>query len=1330
MRRGFLVVILVAAVAVAGFAPPALGEDTFIRWTPNGVLSGQWSGVSPDPVEPLTVGTTECKGQQRAWRNGPSAVLLRLTWFDCHGGMDPVAADLDDRRGGRYADVGVPSALGAGLDLVERAGSANQRTWVEGHYRVTVFADCPGAAAATCTGLTAAAARDLSARLPGEPVETRGSRSLAATGWIVAMALFWLLGIGAAAGLRRLRRDSYRVAAGMRRWVLVDAAARVARRKARLRRVAVLLGAPLLFAVLVTIARSASGTVDANAVALLALFGILLGVPATVLLVLSRGAPRPDDWRWQIRRTDLPHGRRVAATLLDIGSGLTLVALVVLFLAGMGSGRTVSLPPELTALTQMMFFGLLALAWPVSRWVRNRMAADVWSLLNARPGEPILYVRGLGGAGATLRAAPRGGRGPLHYAARLLVASRKQPFEEVLIGLLARHGRVVAVQPDGSSGSPGPASPTTYSLAGGRPALAQAVRDAHLVALLVGAYPQAQALARDVVELCVDRPLLLVLPPGPPAEVAVRWQGWWRCVAEIPPMSALHPSFAPDGTHVLVHLPGDGWYAWGAAHRDEYTYAAAVHDGLARATAGVQSARRVGDVPGVRGAAHSVEILATAADQEAARDMAGQLAGMDVTAVVADPVAIASDRSPAGDVVVVISPAALADLTWVVAVGHMLSGPVRPVPVVRGTVRAEDLPPGLAGRNWLHWGAGPRAMESAALYAAVNSDPERYEVHRDLLTRATAWVADNRSDTLLITGEGESEAAVAHLIAAEQDSLAQPSPLIRDFVAASAVAARRRRRQRGRWLVGGTALLIVTALLVSVGWWVNRGPAGNSRLAALVGLTSALAADRPDWIGVLAGALILQGNERQAATARATLRATLDATWPHNFIGAAHDAPITDMAMVGGTDLLTADGMGSVTRWDPADGSVRWRRQVARPLTRLAATPDGGHAVAVSPGALHLLTTDPWRDRTVPVDGEVIEVAITDDGRTASYATRDGQLGVLDVPAGNQVRRPARYPAVLDLRPDSAAGSLRALVRTGPRAVAVVDAVSGRVTARAAAAGAEYGSVGAGGYLAVGAGDGELAAGPAGSGLSPVGVKLPRAVYDVDVLPHGRIITASPAYGLLAIQAPDGLVTARLQVAQHGEHLVRVSPDGRFLLCTNGLGVTVWRTDELWPAVSAPKVAAPGSTPRATAAGLVVEGGPDGVVTVRGVGDVSRYPAVTGRVTAAAISADQATVVVGSSLGEAAEVDLTAGTVVRRWISPTGGTVRTVGWDSGGRLAIRTTSWWGVDSCAGCGADGPLLAALRARVRGCYAPANLDGISRDTRQRLGLRECHRSPGAE
>jgi hypothetical protein len=46
------------------------------------------------------------------------------------------------------------------------------------------------------------------------------------------------------------------------------------------------------------------------------------------------------------------------------------------------------------------------------------------------------------------------------------------------------------------------------------------------------------------------------------------------------------------------------------------------------------------------------------------------------------------------------------------------------------------------------------------------------------------------------------------------------------------------------------------------------------------------------------------------------------------------------------------------------------------------------------------------------------------------------------------------------------------------------------------------------------------------------------------------------------------------------------------------------------------------------------------------------------------------------------------------------------------------------------GSDDRLLDALRSRVRGCYAAPNLDGITGDTRRRIGLRVCDASPQAK
>jgi WD40 repeat protein len=436
-------------------------------------------------------------------------------------------------------------------------------------------------------------------------------------------------------------------------------------------------------------------------------------------------------------------------------------------------------------------------------------------------------------------------------------------------------------------------------------------------------------------------------------------------------------------------------------------------------------------------------------------------------------------------------------------------------------------------------------------------------------------------------------------------------------------------------------------------------------------------------------------------------------------------------------ELVTADYAGTLTGWEIATGAVVWRRAIDKQrIDRIAMTPDAELIVATAGPRLHIIRPSPWSHSTVDLPAEIEHIAISTDSRVLAVALADGRLATVDPANSSVITVAGAYADILDLRAQNQDRSVRALVRRSDSHLAVIDATTGREVQEIlvgtatvnAALGAEPGSV------AVSGPDGELRVGIGGTALAPLGQRVPAILDSLLVLTPDRVVTASSAFGVVAYDRPTGLVLKRLQVAQAGVSLIRSSPDGKYLLCSSGYGLFVWAATELGPVASPATVIRPGSEPEAHIGSTIARGDATGQLTViSNERPTFRAVVTSGAITAVAVSADGTDVLVGSELGEVAEIDVTNKVVVRRWGSPSGGSIDTIGWSlDGSQILIRIAPdlWWSTGACPGCGADAALLAALASRIKGCYQEPNLLYIGEEARQRLNLRVCLPSPNAE
>ncbi len=1315
--------LVVAALLMA--AGPAAAEDSaptvLSTWAPDG-LAGKWQAQEPADLGDRTLnGRNECPGRERSWRQPATGRGIAVDWWSC--------ADRDRRLWLSALESSMPASspgwqetapvFAPNQEILYSDGPVYVREWMAGRFVIQVRTVCPGESRHQCLRLNQQIARELAANMPQRPGTITGSRASQLTAVLVVALIVTLAGIGAAHLVARARRQFYQVSATSgTRFFTVGEDARRQRRQARRRRFGLLLVTPLAVVVVAVLPRTLTGTVSlGDAASTLLLLPLAIG--GIVLLALSRDPfprlvwpPLPGAGRWFTR----------ALVLISH----VLVGLVVLLSALRFGGALVrplsdgmsTLVGALLTLVALPTFGL---AW----WLRRRLAREAWQRLANRPGPPFAYVQGFFDQSRKIAAPPLVRLGAPARLRALRKPLLRVPFDEFVAAQAAVHRPVVAVDVRRPAHPP----PGLHRVPIGYATTGESW--AHTLVITAGPYAGEPADAELVGRLVAshqDRPIAVVLPPWPPDQVAAELSRWRAPLAGVAPFDELGELPMPSGTLVAVHVPGRGWHAWGATEHHVWAYVRALHDALAFAASHVEDKSAPAGTP----SADRLTVSLVSSDDRVADDLATGLRTLG----------LAVQRTPSDDpgvsAVVVLSRAALADPAWLSTVAGLDAAGVRVIPVQAEDIDAAAAPAVVTDVNWIRWAGPGSARTLADVFAAVTADPARYRRHRSLTGQARAWAAANRDPALLITDHRDAEEAADHIDAAAGDGIARPSGLTREYVMASAVLARRRRGGARKGWLAGTAAVLVFAGVIALTVVAVRGRGSANRLTGLVSSVPIIAGDRPDWAGELSGAILLQGNDEQRETARRALRTMLDQPWPGTTLGAGHDVLFTDTVPVAG-GALTVDGLGTLTRWETAGGSVRWRRQLTGMPTVLDATPDGRTIAAADGRSLQLITEQPWRRETVTLPADAIRLAVLPAAQVVVVATKDGGLTSIGLRAPHARTPIGRFTTVLDVRRVTGGATARAVVVTRGGRVALVDTRSHRVaeqapiplpgdlTSAAAAIGAD------GSTVAVTGGNRTLYLRTAGSPLHSTGALVGEGAV-LTVLPGAQIVHGSDQYGTRVLDGRTGTTTDPFRAASPKPTIMRTSDDGHTVLLSNGLGTEVWSGDTLAPIARPGPVGGLGTTTRSAVDGTTIKGTEDGIVVITH-GDTQPYRvrAVRGAVTTVKLSAGGAAAVVGSALGEVTEVDVDHRTVVTRWAAPDGRPVTAIGWAAApGRLTVRTAGgiWWSPRTCGGCGTDGPLLAALRDRITGCSREDNLAEMTEDTRRDLGLRVCRKSPPPE
>jgi hypothetical protein len=355
-------------------------------------------------------------------------------------------------------------------------------------------------------------------------------------------------------------------------------------------------------------------------------------------------------------------------------------------------------------------------------------------------------------------------------------------------------------------------------------------------------------------------------------------------------------------------------------------------------------------------------------------------------------------------------------------------------------------PEQLAEVNWIPWRDDAPEAASAAVLVSITLGADTWRTLRQLRDDTTAWERSDRSTALLVHDIARAqEYADVVRSSAERVDQRRLGDDMRDYVTESLAVATsaHRRSTRRRW--GLTALLAVATVAAAILVPAIANARRTNWQALVTNLGDASARQQPEWTGILAGALLINGTEEQRVIARTALRESLQRPWTLNNVDlgtgySVENAWISDDRSTGWIiELETATRRSSLVRYDIRRGAVVSRIDLGGFYLQLGMSEDGSTAVVGGDGGFAVVDTRAGRvERTLPVDGELGggDIVFTADHR-AVVATGYGRLLAIPLEPPGPVTEIARYATWLDVQLDRT-GTAVALMKTRPGHYAMV----------------------------------------------------------------------------------------------------------------------------------------------------------------------------------------------------------------------------------------------------------------------------------------------------
>ena len=582
----------------------ATRTDPLSAWVPWG---GSWES---EPIAGPETDVCESHGSGHLAEDGQVVLMMWARCPDAHEATLLEESEWPTTADATSADL-LP-AFGFGHDvyqdhLIEGRLSVS-RHWVQGDYFVSLVMSCPDGDVYECGLSSIANARSFAVMVPGAVAEAQWVRT-----WYTQLVLVFAVPLatvlilhGPRRILMRVRSSGYRVPSppdpafedvGPLAW-----RARIHRLVRRAIAIVAIVAVqdPLLLLVVDTF-----GLTDLVDVALLFVPLVVAGIVVLILRLVWRPNPLLSSGRMRVRLTPVvAAGYAIRGTAFALAAGgLSLYHWIVIFATSGGAIggdlakdrlRADALAGDLLAWIKLVlillnntgwiavvFFLILVLpiflAYLLDRLGRRVTRTSVPATLASDTRPYFLYLRGFDEDDLRIEES-LGRRGLIG----MLTPFGRPRFEEVLVEHLTTAGPVIAISRGESRLPDLGAAKATLGDDEWQGKVDEWVGGARAVVMSATPDQVREGLLWELTHLS-DRPdsppIVLVIAPWSRAEIQRRFSAFRRATAGLPPFSELDAEL-PDGVHLAVWTREDGWRAYGARRRWDWTYAAALRRAL------------------------------------------------------------------------------------------------------------------------------------------------------------------------------------------------------------------------------------------------------------------------------------------------------------------------------------------------------------------------------------------------------------------------------------------------------------------------------------------------------------------------------------------------------------------------------------------------------------------------------------------------------------------------------------------------------------------------------------------------------------------------------
>ncbi|UVS80532.1 hypothetical protein [Actinokineospora sp. UTMC 2448] len=623
MRLYFIrasIALLVTAAALVSTPPSALGQE---NWSPELALPGDWTLEDQN----LDLGVVQvsnlrqCTVRQSVWRLANSKIAVGVTTGECDGRVAAIWLSQKSRGQAARAEEQTVLADGPEWTFVRTvsSGEAFGRMWPQGPRAYLLVVHCDKWSREECAERNQQLSASLANSSSGKPVRSHmDAIAIALQVNLVQMPFaVWFLVAGVPTILFWLFRARFRIRH-------TDPVIDVRERAARLRYRSIAWGTAtgLQRLVALSLLIYLYSKIDEQQAVSAAGVGISMLAIAFFEVVRRRVASvdfiAPVASRIILsRRPRVVAGLlvRMVARLLTVSFALLYLLVLLTGMAGgvanerlllaggaiaervqAGNGNLLdhvrllilmtSDVPDFFLFVLVLVAGAMLLADRIGLRLIVRSAQQAIQR-DIRP--PVMYLRSFDDDKLRLRASRMSRRGLLGR----LAPQRGRRFEEVISWRLDRFGPLIAVShPSHKLARLGAAKMWMGSDWLSR---VQAFADTGL-AVVISAAPKeiTPGLAKElelVAEKLSHRRIVLIIPPRRrKRDLIACWQRFVEATEPYDVFDGLRHVNPNHAAQVIVHVKGEGWHAWGARSRSEWTYAVSVQLAMEYATARWSSA--------------------------------------------------------------------------------------------------------------------------------------------------------------------------------------------------------------------------------------------------------------------------------------------------------------------------------------------------------------------------------------------------------------------------------------------------------------------------------------------------------------------------------------------------------------------------------------------------------------------------------------------------------------------------------------------------------------------------------------------------------------------